>query len=227
MLYYLGKGTKLNKEECKEYKTKDGAERAWEKAVKAGDADISVWDENGVLVAGMTDDVPEGALEENPDGTVNVYDEDGNKVGTIPKDEAEALANVGGEDEHDDEEGQQEEKENASEFDTEKVIVPEKKTKVTVICEGSLNLRRSASWDAGNICGRGIILVLIANIFFIQRMAKDFFIAITMTAIGLLLWNRLELTVHHIVPGIPVFPCYRKLVFRIQQSRKLWGTPVL
>ena len=43
MLYYLGKGTKLNKEECKEYKTKDGAERAWEKAVKAGDADISVW----------------------------------------------------------------------------------------------------------------------------------------------------------------------------------------
>ncbi len=156
MLYYLGKGTKLNKEECKEYKTKDGAERAWEKAVKAGDADISVWDENGVLVAGMTDDVPEGALEENPDGTVNVYDEDGNKVGTIPKDEAEALANVGGEDEHDDEEGQQEEKENASESDTEKVIVPEKKTKVTVICEGSLNLRRSASWDAGNICGRAV-----------------------------------------------------------------------
>ena len=73
----------------------------------------------------------------------------------------------------------------------------------------------------------GIILVLIVNIFFIQRMAKDFFIAITMTAIGLLLWNRLELTVRHIVPGIPVFPCYRKLVFRIQQSRKLWGTPVL
>ena len=73
----------------------------------------------------------------------------------------------------------------------------------------------------------GIILVLITNIFFIQRMTKDFFIAITMTAIGLLLWNRLELTVHHIVPDIPVFPCYRKLVFRIQQSRKLWGTPVL
>ena len=72
-----------------------------------------------------------------------------------------------------------------------------------------------------------VILVLIANIFFIQRMAKDFFIAITMTAIGLLLWNRLELTIHHIVPDIPVFPCYRKLVFRIQQSRKLWGTPAL
>ena len=67
----------------------------------------------------------------------------------------------------------------------------------------------------------------IANIFFIQRMEKDFFIAITMTAIGLLLWNRLELTVHHIVLDIPVFPCYRKPVFRIQQSRKLWGTPVL
>ncbi len=67
----------------------------------------------------------------------------------------------------------------------------------------------------------------IANIFFIQRMEKDFFIAITMTAIGLLLWNRLELTVHRIVLDIPVSPCYRKLVFRIRQSRKLWSTPVL
>jgi len=30
----------------------------------------------------LTDDVPEGALDTNPDGSVNVYDESGNKVGT-------------------------------------------------------------------------------------------------------------------------------------------------
>ena len=33
---------------------------------------------------------------------------------------------------------------------------------------------------------------------------KSFSIAIIMTAIGLLLWNRLELTVHHIAPDTPV-----------------------
>ena len=45
-------------------------------------------------VATATDDVPDDALEENPDGTVNVYDEEGNKVGTMPKEEAEAAANA-------------------------------------------------------------------------------------------------------------------------------------
>ena len=39
----------------------------------------------------LTDDVPEGALDENPDGSTNVYDESGNKVGTVPKEEVERL----------------------------------------------------------------------------------------------------------------------------------------
>ena len=51
---------------------------------------------------------------------------------------------------------------------------------------------------------------------------KSFSIAIIMTAIGLLLWNRLELTVHHIAPDTPVSPCYQKQAFRIQKSKKLW-----
>lgn len=34
------------------------------------------------------------------------------------------------------------------------VIVPKEKMKVTVICEGSLNLRRSAELKKENICGR-------------------------------------------------------------------------
>lgn len=42
-----------------------------------------------------TNNVPEGALEDNPDGSVNVYNEAGEKVGTITAEEAkEAEKNV-------------------------------------------------------------------------------------------------------------------------------------
>lgn len=44
------------------------------------------------VTAELTDDVPEGALEENEDGSVNVYDEAGNKTGTVPAAVAEAAA---------------------------------------------------------------------------------------------------------------------------------------
>ena len=44
------------------------------------------------IIATATDDVPEGALDINQDGTVNVYDEDGNVVGYITKERAEELA---------------------------------------------------------------------------------------------------------------------------------------
>ena len=37
-----------------------------------------------------------------------------------------------------------------------KVIIPQGKMKVTVICDGSLNIRRSAAWGNENICGRAI-----------------------------------------------------------------------
>lgn len=39
----------------------------------------------------MTDNVPDGALEPNADGTVNAYDEDGNIVGTLSPEEVEEL----------------------------------------------------------------------------------------------------------------------------------------
>ena len=46
-------------------------------------------------VAVATDNVPEGALEENPDGTVNTYNEAGEKVGTATKEQvAEAERKV-------------------------------------------------------------------------------------------------------------------------------------
>lgn len=40
----------------------------------------------------LTDDVPEGALDDNQDGTVNTYDEAGNKAGTVTKQVAEKVA---------------------------------------------------------------------------------------------------------------------------------------
>ena len=46
----------------------------------------------GVAVA--TDNVPEGALEPNPDGSVNAYDEAGLKVGTVDAATADAAAGV-------------------------------------------------------------------------------------------------------------------------------------
>ena len=78
MLYYLGKGTEFKKENCKEYKTMEGALKA-----AAKDETLTVWDENGKVVGGLTDNVPEGALKTNPDGSVPVFDGDGNPVGTV------------------------------------------------------------------------------------------------------------------------------------------------
>ncbi len=43
-------------------------------------------------IAVATDEVPEGALEDNTDGTVNAYDAAGNKTGTVTAEEAAAAA---------------------------------------------------------------------------------------------------------------------------------------
>lgn len=176
MLYYLGKGTELKKEECKEYKTIEGALKA-----AAKDEELVVWDENGQVIGSLTDDVPEGALQTNPDGSVPAFDADGNPAGTV---DAATVAAVTGNDvdgdgqgdgqnptqddadaSQDDENGDgqangqsapengQNEANSASEEENE-VIIPQGKMKVTVICDGSLNLRRSPAWGNENICGR-------------------------------------------------------------------------
>ena len=90
MLYYLGKGTEFKKEDCKEYKTIEGAMKA-----AAKDESFVVWDENGNLIGSLTDNVPEGALQTNPDGSVNTYDADGNKVGTVDAEGHEITAETG------------------------------------------------------------------------------------------------------------------------------------
>ena len=145
MLYYLGKGTEFKKEDCKEYKTIEGAMKA-----AAKDESLVVWDENGNVIGSLTDNVPDGALQTNPDGSVNAYDADGNKVGTVDAETVERMATF---ESDEDAAGQQEDAEDEPE---DKVIIPQGKMKVTVICDGSLNIRRSAAWGNENICGRAI-----------------------------------------------------------------------
>lgn len=45
----------------------------------------------------LTDEIPEGALDTNPDGSVNAYDAAGNKVGTVDAKTVERLQEEAGE----------------------------------------------------------------------------------------------------------------------------------
>ena len=87
MLYV---GNTFDKKENKGYKTIKNAKK---EAEKNG---LSVWDEEGVklypLKVEVTDDVPDdAALEEKPDGSVNAYDENGEKVGEVPAEEVKEI----------------------------------------------------------------------------------------------------------------------------------------
>ena len=159
MLYYLGKGTEFKKEDCKEYKKLDAALRA-----AAKDESLVVWDETGKVIGSLTDDVPEGALQTNPDGSVNTYDADGNKTGTVDAETLKEMTTVNEDkatnpptEQENGENGANTEPDKATEEQQEdKVIIPQGKMRVTVICDGSLNIRRSAEWGNDNICGRAI-----------------------------------------------------------------------
>lgn len=95
------------------------------------------------------------AAAKNPDFVV--WDENGNKV---DMDAAAGASTEGAE-------GANEEKAEENTPEAEKaadgantsaeggeVIVPDGEMRVTVVCDGSLNLRRSAAWGNDNICGR-------------------------------------------------------------------------
>nr|UVX80329.1 MAG: hypothetical protein [Bacteriophage sp.] len=194
--WYLGIGQEFVKAQCKEYKTLEGALKA-----AAKNPDFIVWDENGNAVGSLTDDVPEGALETNPDGSVPAFDADGKPEGTVVpettakateiategKKEAEAEKSTpegekakneaitdaqegdvvaagasadGAENgnraetgKNTPEAGKDADGENAS-AQGDDVIIPDGEMRVTVVCDGSLNLRRSAEWGNDNICGR-------------------------------------------------------------------------
>ena len=125
MLYYLGKeGNAFKKEECKKYKTKDGALKAMAKA-----EGTCVWDAEGNLINGNSEAGAEpekqSEQEEEPEAE------------TEPETETESE--------------QQSEPEESTEPE---VIIPQGKMKVTVICDGSLNIHRTPEWGESNICGR-------------------------------------------------------------------------
>ena len=125
MLYYLGKeGNAFKKEECKKYKTKDGALKAMAKA-----EGTCVWDAEGNLINGNseagTEPEKQSEQEEEPEAE------------TEPETETESE--------------QQSEPEESTEPE---VIIPQGKMKVTVICDGSLNIHRTPEWGESNICGR-------------------------------------------------------------------------
>lgn len=86
----------------------------------------------GVKIAGveLTDDVPAGALDENPDGSVNTYDENGQKVGTASAEEAEKLQEAAG-----------------------KIWQQEVAGTVEVVRDGMIALRNAPKWAAGHKCG--------------------------------------------------------------------------
>ena len=107
---------------------------------------------------------------------MNAYNENGQQVGTVDPATVAAVTgngteqsgnNAGASTEGENENGGgntppanengQKGQENGSENeqqDKDEVIIPQGTMKVTVVCDGALNLRRSASWGNDNICGR-------------------------------------------------------------------------
>lgn len=133
-MFYVGKEFDVQKN--KEYKTLDGAKKS------AGKANLYVFDEVGTklypLNVKLTDNIPEGAMEDNQDGTVNVYNEDGEKVGTVTAEEAEAAAKAA---EH---EKQEEETKDS---------IEEVSGVIRRVFQGKLRLRRKPSMDSDIVCG--------------------------------------------------------------------------
>ena len=135
MLYYLGKeGNAFKKEECKKYKTKDGALKAMAKA-----EGTCVWDAEGNLINGKLEAETEPEQQSEPEAE------------TEPEQQTETESEQQSEPEQQTEPEAEAEPEESTEP---KVIIPQGKMKVTVICDGSLNIHRTPEWGESNICGR-------------------------------------------------------------------------
>ncbi len=148
MLYYLGKGTEFKKEECKEYKTKEGALKA---LAKMGNG--AVWDEEGKLIetaeAGaenlQSDEVTNAEMEGSEPG------EGTDAVEEAP--ESDEVTEAGAEGSESDE-GMKEP--NECDAGQQEPVVFDKMMKATVVYDGAINLRRSAGWGQESICGRAV-----------------------------------------------------------------------
>ena len=143
MMYYLGKeGNAFKKEECKKYKTKDGALNAMAKA-----EGTCVWDAEGNLINGKLEAETESEQQSEPEAE------------TEPEQQTETESEQQSEPEQQTETESEQQSEPEAEAEPEestepKVIIPQGKMKVTVICDGSLNIHRTPEWGERNICGR-------------------------------------------------------------------------
>ena len=112
-------------------------------------------------------------MKTNPDGSVPAFDESGHQIGTVDaatvaaatgQQDAQNATGEGAQTATDGQNGSEPEKstpetgnaENGANTKPEEseTIIPQGTMRVTVICDGTLNLRRSADWGNGNICGR-------------------------------------------------------------------------
>ena len=107
---------------------------------------------------------------------MNAYNENGQQVGTVDPATVAAVTGNGTEQSGDNagastegengngggntpptpengQNGQENDSDNGQQDEGE-VIIPQGTMKVTVVCDGALNLRRSAAWGNDNICGR-------------------------------------------------------------------------
>lgn len=145
MLYYLGTGIEFKKEDCKEYKTEAGAIKAMFKT-----EDGVVWDETGKKIATATGE-KNGGQQEADEQEIAGKDVEVGENGT-KEDKVENVLH--------EKENAVKERNTAShdiENDTGRqnaIIVPQGKVRVMVVCDGTLNLRRSPAWGEANICGR-------------------------------------------------------------------------
>lgn len=151
-MFYMG--DVFDKETNKEYKTLDGAKKAAEKA------GLSVYDEEGVKVyplkVELTDNVPDGAMEENADGSVNVYNKAGEKIGTAtPEEVKEAEEQITPEDIEQAAAAAKAEEEEAQKANQEDEEPDEVEVHGVIrrVFPGKLRLRRVPSFEEGAICG--------------------------------------------------------------------------
>ena len=131
MLYYLGKiGDQFKKEECKEYKTKNGALKA-----ALTKEDSCVWDEDGNLIREATEQ------QEAPEQQEATEQQETQEQQEAPEQQ---------------ETPEQPEEQTVEAEQKDKIIVPQGKMEVTVDCDGTLNIRRTPEWGNENICGRAV-----------------------------------------------------------------------
>lgn len=143
-MFYVGNDFESAK--ARPYKTRDGA-------IKAAERDgLKAFDEDGnqgyPVIVEAVNEVPDGALEPNADGSVNAYDAAGNLIGTVtPEDVAAAEANIT-EDDIRAAIARADDAAPAAEPITKPVS-----GKIRRVFNGKIRLRRAPSWELSAVCG--------------------------------------------------------------------------